>query len=109
MEFNEYQKKSRQTAVYPVIGHKCVYPALGLAGESGEVLNKVKKLFRDKQGEINDEQRQAIGSELGDVLWYLAQLATEFDLDLSQVAQDNLDKLLSRQQRGQLHGNGDER
>ena len=109
MEFNEYQQKSRQTAVYPVIGQGFVYPALGLAGESGEVVEKVKKIFRDQQGIVGDEQRQAVAKELGDVLWYLAQLATELDLDLNQVAQDNLTKLLSRQQRGQLHGSGDER
>lgn len=109
MEFNEYQKKSRQTAVYPIIGQSFVYPALGLAGESGEVVEKIKKIFRDQRGMVGDEQRQAIAKELGDVLWYLAQLATELDLDLNQVAQDNLNKLLSRQQRGQLHGSGDER
>lgn len=109
MEFNEYQQKSRQTAVYPVIGQGFVYPALGLAGESGEVVEKIKKIFRDQQGMVGDEQRQAVAKELGDVLWYLAQLATELDLDLNQVAQDNLDKLFSRQQRGQLHGSGDER
>lgn len=109
MEFNEYQQKSRQTAVYPVIGQGFVYPALGLAGESGEVVEKIKKIFRDQQGTVGDEQRQAVAKELGDVLWYLAQLATELDLELNQVAQDNLDKLLSRQQRGQLHGSGDER
>lgn len=109
MEFNEYQQKSRQTAVYPVIGQGFVYPALGLAGESGEVVEKIKKIFRDQQGTVGDEQRQAVAKELGDVLWYLAQLATELDLDLNQVAQDNLDKLFSRQQRGQLHGSGDER
>lgn len=109
MEFNEYQQKSRQTAVYPIIGQGFVYPALGLAGESGEVVEKIKKIFRDQQGMVGDEQRQAVAKELGDVLWYLAQLATELDLDLNQVAQDNLDKLLSRQQRGQLHGSGDER
>lgn len=109
MEFKEYQQKSRQTAVYPVIGQGFVYPALGLAGESGEVVEKIKKIFRDQQGIVGDEQRQAVAKELGDVLWYLAQLATELDLDLNQVAQDNLYKLLSRQQRGQLHGSGDER
>ena len=109
MEFNEYQQKSRQTAVYPIIGQGFVYPALGLAGESGEVVEKIKKIFRDQQGMVGDEQRQAVAKELGDVLWYLAQLATELDLDLNQVAQDNLDKLFSRQQRGQLHGSGDER
>ena len=109
MEFKEYQQESRKTAVYPVIGQGFVYPALGLAGESGEVVEKVKKIFRDQQGIVGDEQRQAVAKELGDVLWYLAQLATELDLDLNQVAQDNLDKLFSRQQRGQLHGSGDER
>ena len=109
MEFKEYQQQSRKTAVYPVIGQGFVYPALGLAGESGEVVEKIKKIFRDQQGTVGDEQRQAVAKELGDVLWYLAQLATELDLDLNQVAQDNLDKLLSRQQRGQLHGSGDER
>ncbi len=109
MEFNEYQKLSRQTAVYPAIGKGFVYPALGLAGESGEVVEKVKKLFRDQAGEVNDDNRQAIAKELGDVLWYLAQLATELELSLDQVAQDNLAKLFSRQERGQLHGSGDER
>jgi NTP pyrophosphatase (non-canonical NTP hydrolase) len=109
MEFKEYQQQSHKTAVYPVIGQGFVYPALGLAGESGEVVEKIKKIFRDQQGIVGDEQRQAVAKELGDVLWYLAQLATELDLDLNQVAQDNLDKLLSRQQRGQLHGSGDER
>ncbi len=109
MEFKEYQQASRQTAVYPVIGQGFVYPALGLAGESGEVVEKIKKIFRDQQGVVADEQRQAVAKELGDVLWYLAQLATELELDLNQVAQNNLDKLLSRQQRGQLHGSGDER
>ena len=109
MEFNEYQKKSRQTAVYPVIGQGFVYPALGLAGESGEVVEKIKKIFRDQQGIVSTEQRQAVAKELGDVLWYLAQLATGLDLELNQVAQDNLDKLLSRQQRDQLHGSGDNR
>lgn len=109
MNFSEYQKLSRQTAIYPTIGQGFVYPALGLAGESGEVVEKVKKIFRDSQGLVSEDQRQAINKELGDVLWYLAQLATEFNLDFSQVAQDNLDKLFSRQQRQQLQGSGDER
>jgi NTP pyrophosphatase (non-canonical NTP hydrolase) len=109
MEFNEYQRLSRRTAIYPVIGQSFIYPALGLVGESGEVVEKIKKLFRDNNGQIDDEQRQGICHELGDVLWYVAQLATEFDLSLDQVVQDNLEKLSSRQQRDQLHGNGDER
>jgi len=58
MEFNEYQKLSRRTAIYPVIGQSFIYPALGLAGESGEVVEKIKKLFRDNNGQIDDEQRR---------------------------------------------------
>ncbi|HOE81295.1 MAG TPA: nucleoside triphosphate pyrophosphohydrolase family protein [bacterium] len=109
MEFKEYQTKSRRTAVYPVVEKGFVYPTLGLVGESGEVAEKIKKVFRDGDGVVGEEQREAIAKELGDVLWYLAQLATELGLDLDAIAQNNLDKLLSRQERGQLHGSGDNR
>ncbi len=50
-----------------------------------------------------------MSTELGDVLWYVAQLASELDLNLDEIAQANLDKLLSRQRRGVLSGSGDER
>ncbi len=109
MDFDEYQKKSRETAQYPVIGHGVVYPTLGLTNEAGEVAGKIKKVFRDKGGEISPETREALKSELGDVLWYLAQTCTELDLSLDEVAQANLQKLSDRQARGKIQGDGDNR
>jgi NTP pyrophosphatase (non-canonical NTP hydrolase) len=109
MTFEEYQEKSRSTAIYPSIGSNIVYPTLGLVGEAGEIANKVKKIFRDDNGVITDERRTEIRKELGDVLWYLAQAATEFNLTLDQIAQENLERLASRAERGTLHGSGDNR
>jgi NTP pyrophosphatase (non-canonical NTP hydrolase) len=109
MLISEYQELSRRTATYPGAGDNIVYPTLGLAGEAGEVAEKVKKLLRDDDGVLTDERRAALAAELGDVLWYVAQLASELGLELEQVAQDNLDKLLSRQRRGVLSGSGDDR
>lgn len=109
MLLSEYQNRSRETAVYPNAGNNLVYPTLGLAGEAGEVAEKVKKLIRDDEGVLTDERRAAIAKELGDVLWYVAQVATEADLDLDDVAAANLRKLLSRAERGVLQGSGDDR
>lgn len=108
-DFNRYQKACKKTAVYPVVGKGFVYPALGLAGESGEVLEKIKKLFRDNGGELSEENTSEIKKELGDVLWYLAQISTELGLKLSDVVEMNLEKLSSRKDRNQLHGSGDNR
>ena len=109
MDFSEYQSLSRRTATYPHAGADMTYPALGLCGEAGEVAEKVKKTIRDDDGILSDERREALSRELGDVLWYLAQLATEAGLELESIAADNLDKLLSRQDRGVLRGSGDDR
>ena len=109
MLLSEYQTLSRRTATYPDAGENLVYPTLGLAGEAGEVAEKVKKLLRDDAGVLSEERRAALAGALGDVLWYVAQVATEADLDLAEIAQANLDKLLSRQQRGMLSGSGDQR
>jgi NTP pyrophosphatase (non-canonical NTP hydrolase) len=109
MDFSEYQRLSRRTATYPHAGEDMTYPALGLCGEAGEVAEKVKKTIRDDGGVLTEERRDALARELGDVLWYAAQLATEAGLELEKVAQDNLDKLLSRQERGVLRGSGDDR
>jgi NTP pyrophosphatase (non-canonical NTP hydrolase) len=109
MDFAEYQSLSRRTATYPRAGEDMTYPALGLCGEAGEVAEKVKKTLRDDGGVLSDERRAALSRELGDVLWYLSQLATEADLDLETIAADNLEKLLSRQDRGVLRGSGDDR
>ena len=109
MELSDYQERSRVTAVYPEAGANLLYPTLGLCGEAGEVAEKVKKMVRDDGGVLSGERRVALAGELGDVLWYVAQLATEAGLDLDAIARDNLDKLRSREQRGALRGSGDER
>jgi NTP pyrophosphatase (non-canonical NTP hydrolase) len=109
MDFKGYQEKSRKTAIYPKIGENFVYPALGLGDEAGEVLGKVKKIFRDKNGIIDNETKDAIKKELGDVLWYVSQLATELDLSLNDVAESNVKKLYDRMERGKLNGDGDNR
>ncbi len=108
VELSDYQERSRSTAKYPR-GAALTYPALGLAGEAGEFADNMKKAIRDDGGQITPRRREAMGKELGDVLWYVAQLATELDLELEQIAQDNLDKLRSRMERGVLSGSGDER
>ncbi len=109
MNFNDYQTKSRKTAKYPAIGHSVIYPTLGLVNEAGEVAGKIKKVFRDKEGEINAETRDALKAELGDVLWYIAQVATELDLTLDEIAEYNIAKLMDRLERGKIKGDGDNR
>jgi NTP pyrophosphatase (non-canonical NTP hydrolase) len=108
LQLSEYQRLSRRTAEYPRDAW-LAYPALGLAGEAGEVAEHAKKAIRDDNGEITEERRRAMAKELGDVLWYVAQLASELGLELEDVAQQNLEKLSSRQRRGVLSGSGDER
>ncbi len=109
MEIQDYQTRSRSTALYPDIGARYIYPTLGLTNEAGEVAGKIKKIFRDRGGVLNDADREALQGELGDVLWYLAQLCTDLGLSLDDVAQANLAKLASRQARGVLKGDGDHR
>ena len=103
MRFDEYQEEAKKTAIYPD-QYRVVYPALGLAGEAGEVAEKVKKHIRD--GVLNVEE---LKKELGDVLWYLAAIASDLGLTLDDVAEANLQKLRSRQARGVISGNGDNR
>jgi len=108
MDFNEYQDLAGKTAIYPKIGsYGLLYPVLGLAGEAGEVCEKVKKLFRDRGGVISEEFLASIKNELGDVLWYLAAICRELNLSLDDIAKENLEKLLSRQNRDALRGDGD--
>lgn len=109
MDFKDYQTKSRKTAKYPPIGHPVIYPTLGLTNEAGEVAGKIKKIFRDKNGVIGSSEREALKGELGDVLWYLAQVCTELDLSLDEVAGHNIEKLYSRLERGKIGGDGDNR
>ena len=87
-----------------------LYPALGLVGEAGEVAEKIKKLMRDGDAKfLTDEQKAEIAKELGDVLWYVANLADDIDYDLQQIAEINLNKLRSRKDRDDLKGSGDNR
>lgn len=109
MDFNDYQLSALTTAVYPNRGNNFAYPALGLAGEAGEVADKLKKVIRDNDGALTDPVREAVAKELGDVLWYVAVLAAELDYDLDSIAQSNLDKLASRKERGVITGSGDNR
>ncbi len=108
MELSAYQRRARSTAEYPRQA-RLAYPALGLAGEAGEVAEHIKKAIRDDDGVVSAERRAAVTKELGDVLWYVAQIATELDLDLEEIARVNLEKLRSRQRRGVLAGSGDDR
>ncbi len=108
VELSEYQRRSRSTAHYPRTD-ALAYPALGLAGEAGEFADHAKKVIRDDDGVVSAERREAMSKELGDVLWYVAQLATELDLELEQIAQENIEKLESRMRRGVLAGSGDDR
>lgn len=109
MTFEEYQTESRKTAIYPNKDNNFIYPTLGLAGEAGEVAEKIKKVLRDGGGTVSEEKKEEIAKELGDVLWYLANLSTELKISFEDVARKNIDKLQSRQQRNELHGSGDNR
>lgn len=123
---NTYQRRAAETAVYPDLGQG-VYPALGLGGEAGEVLEKVKKYHRDHPCPENafcglglapswaeleaweTDTREELKKELGDVLWYVSEVARAFDLTLGEIAEANLAKLAARQAAGTLKGSGDDR
>ena len=105
---NEYQQGALETAIYPK-EYKIIYPSLGLAGEAGEVCDKIKKIIRNNNCEVSDDKKREIAKELGDVLWYIATLANDIDYKLEDIARMNYDKLHSRQQRGVLGGSGDNR
>lgn len=108
MTFDEYQDAAQETAVYPD-QYGVMYPALGLAGEAGEVANKVKKLYRDHGGRLSREDADSIASEIGDVLWYCAALCNDLGVNLDTVAAENLRKLSNRKAGGTISGSGDER
>ncbi|MBM5804281.1 MAG: hypothetical protein FJ078_09245 [Cyanobacteria bacterium K_DeepCast_35m_m2_155] len=109
MDLETYQRRSRETARYPQAGSNPIYPTLGLCGEAGEVADKVKKVMRDRGGRFDDAVRDDLRLELGDVLWYVAQLCTELELNLDEVAEANLAKLASRAARNVISGSGDRR
>lgn len=102
--FNEYQTFVKSIAMYPESA-RIFYPCLGLAGEVGEVCEKVKKNIRD--GRILD--KEDLTKELGDVLWYLSAVALDLGISLQDIAETNINKLTSRKERGVLQGSGDNR
>ena len=116
VSFDHYQEQcASEFAFYPGM---LLYPALGLAGEAGEVVEKVKKLIRDDEmpldegfdtREIDAEKRLAIARECGDVLFYLAMIADDIDYTLGEIAEMNIEKLADRKNRGHLRGSGDNR
>lgn len=109
MNFEEYQKIVKKTSIYPNQGNNVAYVTLGLAGEAGEVADKVKKLIRDSNGILTKDKRKEMIKELGDVLWYLAACAGELGVDLEEVATQNAKKVEDRKSRGVLSGEGDNR
>ena len=120
LTFDEYQSGAKETAQYPCpwLPGECIeegvsvgfiYPIIGLAGEVGELSEKCKKILRDDCGEVTSVKLGEITKEVGDVLWYVAALCTEFGLDMGEVANSNLEKLRSRKERGVIQGSGDNR
>lgn len=107
-DFDEYSKVAKSTDCYPNECKPWVY-ALGLAGEAGEVIDKIKKIYRDKNGVFKQEDMEAIAKELGDVLWYLTRLGATLGVDLKGIAAMNANKLLDRMKRGVIGGSGDNR
>jgi len=103
VDFKEYQRKAVDFAIYPAT-HKVLYPTLGLCGEAGEVAEKVKKQVRD--GVFN---RHEVAKELGDVLWYMANICNDIGYNLDEIADLNIDKLSSRKKRDVIQGSGDNR
>jgi len=106
MSIDDYQIEAAKTAIYP--SGSLAYLALGLNGESGEVAEIIKRQLRSGKA-LDDNEMHALKKELGDCLWYLANLAREAGFSLSSVAEENLKKLRSRQERGALEGKGSDR
>ncbi len=109
MNFDNYQKEARKTAIYPNMDKNYIYPTLGLVGEAGEIAEKIKKIIRDKNGIFDNESKLALKKELGDVLWYVSNLCSEFNFSLEDVAKTNLKKLRLRAANGSISGSGDDR
>lgn len=108
MELNNFQKAALATAIYPNDG-TVSYLALAICGEAGELADKVKKVLRDKDGKFAESDKRALALELGDVMWYVANLAHILGYDLSDVARMNINKIAGRIERGTIHGAGDNR
>ncbi len=114
MDFSDYQKKAISTDVFggkpqPIGSHAFLAQLLGLMGETGEIAEKFKKIYRDKDGVFSADDKTEMTKELGDVLWYVSVVSTYLGISLQDVASKNIEKLQSRKQRGALSGSGDNR
>lgn len=113
LTFTEYEEKVIKLAQYPLVGSNMVYPAMGLAGEAGEYVDKVKKRWRNlntmSDGNMAEEDRKEFAKELGDVLWYIAACSMEIGMNLTTIAHINIEKLLDRHERGVIKSTGDSR
>jgi NTP pyrophosphatase (non-canonical NTP hydrolase) len=107
MTLDEYQGRAIKEAFYEK--DDITYNALGITGEAGEIADHVKKMLRDDGGELTEERREILKKELGDVMWYVANMARRLDFKLSEIAQANIDKIIDRKSRGVQHGSGDNR
>ena len=107
-DLDMYQKVALTTAIYPR-EQAIIYPTLGLTGEAGEVANKVKKIIRDGSDSKDEKLVSEIKAEIGDCLWYIAVLANDFNIKLSDIASTNLIKLENRKEKGTIRGSGDQR
>lgn len=104
MHFTEYQHEAMS---YRLPSANTDYALLNLAGEVGELLSKEAKLVRDG-GNMRDH-REAVLKEMGDVLWCLAAIASDYKYTLEDVAKANLHKLYNRKNNNTIQGNGDNR
>ena len=107
-DLDMYQEVAKTTAIYPR-EQAIIYPTLGLTGEAGEVANKVKKIIRDGSNKDDDNLVSEIKAEIGDCLWYIAVLADDFNIKLSDIASANIEKLANRKKNNTIHGSGDTR
>lgn len=108
MDFKEYQERAKETAYYANVGKNYIYPALGLTGEAGEIANKIRKIEPGPNGEISQGAQIVLQAEIGDLLWYTAQLCSELGLSLDAVAKENIAKLARRKaDGGTMRGNGE--
>lgn len=108
MTLNDYQKTALETSVYPQ-EYKIIYPALGMVGEAGECCDKIKKVIRDNDCNFTDDKKREIAKEIGDVMWYCSALANDLGFSLETICEMNIEKLKSRQKRGMISGNSNNR
>jgi len=110
--FEEYTQRALATASFdPTLG--LIYPALGIAGESGEFVDKIKKEVRNRGNrfgyDMSTETKLACAKELGDIMWYVNQAAAQIGYTLEEIAEINIQKLEDRKARNVIKSEGDNR